>query len=115
MFEYKAVVRSVHDGDSLRCDVDLGFGVWISDMALRLYGVDAPELGSPEGRAARDWLRERLPVGKIVVVRTFKDATEKYGRMLAQVWERGPEYAESALNDQLLGAGHARPYFGGAR
>lgn len=55
-------VLSVHDGDSLRLRRTNG-----EDMAVRLYGVDSPELGQPYGEAARD-LTLRL-VGRSVTVR----------------------------------------------
>lgn len=55
-------VLSVHDGDSLRLRRANG-----EDMAVRLYGVDCPELGQPYGKAARDLTRQL--VGDRVTVR----------------------------------------------
>lgn len=55
-------VLSVHDGDSLR--------VRLTDcksVAVRLYGVDCPELGQPYGDAARELTRRM--VGRRVTVR----------------------------------------------
>lgn len=112
MYEYNAIIRSVHDGDSLRADVDCGFGVWISDMALRLNGLDAPELGKPGGIEARDFLRSLLPIGTQVTIRTHKDQTEKYGRMLAEIWTT-PDLP--TINADLISTGHAVPYNGGKR
>jgi hypothetical protein len=106
LYEYNAVIRSVHDGDSLRVDTDLGFGVWISDMALRLNGIDAPELGKPGGTEARDFLRSLLPVGATVTIRTHKDQTEKYGRMLAEVWT---DPILPSINADMVTTGHAVP------
>lgn len=103
MYEYKAVVRSVYDGDTFRADVDLGFGVWKFSEPFRLVGLQAPELGSVGGREARDWLRVLLPVGAVIKVHTIKDAREKYGRYLADV------FAEDGcwVNQLLIRAGHA--------
>jgi endonuclease YncB( thermonuclease family) len=112
MYEYAAVIRSIYDGDTCRADVDLGFGVWISDMALRLLGIDAPELGKPGGKEARDFLRELMPIGSTVTIRTHKDATEKYGRMLAEIWD---DDTMPSLNAVMVASGHAVPYDGGAR
>lgn len=113
MYDYRAVVRSVHDGDSLRVDIDLGFGIWTSNQALRLYGLDAPELGTAEGSAARDWLRLILPVGTRVAIRTEKDRGDKYGRWLATVRN---ELGENTVNELAIAMGHAKPWDGqGAR
>lgn len=56
---YEIVVT--HDGDSLKVRQPDG-----QVIAVRLYGVDCPELGQPYGDAARD-LTERL-VGQVVDV-----------------------------------------------
>jgi micrococcal nuclease len=111
MYEYRAVVRSVHDGDSIRCDVDLGFGVILRDQPLRVALIDAPELGTDTGRAARDYLRQLLPTGCEVVIRTHKDKREKYGRLLAQITGLHGEDVTTAL----IAAGHGKSYDGGAR
>ncbi len=103
----------IHDADTVRLDVDLGFNVWLHRVPFRLAGIDAPELGTAEGRAARDWLRQVLPVGTDIVAITQKDRGDKYGRYLADLYQH-PDYLNS-VNDQLIDAGHARAYDGGAR
>lgn len=108
-YAYRATILSVHDGDSLTCDVDLGFRIR-QTMPLRLLGLDAPELRTEQGRAARDWLTARLPAGTIVLVRTVRDRREKYGRLLADVTDQA-----GSVNTDLLVAGHATPYSGGRR
>jgi endonuclease YncB( thermonuclease family) len=63
-----AQVTDVHDGDTLKLDVDLGFSthehVWV-----RLLDVRAPELSEPLGQLARgdvqDWLVEHAPDGRV--------------------------------------------------
>lgn len=114
MYEYRAHVRSVYDADTIRADIDLGFGIWTANQPLRLNGIDAPELGTPSGKPARDYLRTLLPEGAEVVLRTFKDATEKFGRILAEVYlidETDPLH----INQHLIDAGFARAYDGGPR
>jgi micrococcal nuclease len=113
MYEYRAVVRSIYDGDTMRCDIDLGFGVWTANQQLRLIGIDAPEMTTPEGKPARDWLRAALPIGTEVVLITHKDQGDKYGRWLAQVF--APDDAVTSVNQKLIDAGHARAYDGGKR
>ncbi len=43
MYEYKAVVTRVVDGDTVDVDIDLGFNVWLKKQRIRLYGLDTPE------------------------------------------------------------------------
>ena len=40
MYEYKAIITYVYDGDTLTADVDLGFKMWAKKIKLRLLGVD---------------------------------------------------------------------------
>jgi endonuclease YncB( thermonuclease family) len=71
-----ARVVEIHDGDTLKLDVDLGFSchawAWV-----RLKSVRAPELSEPDGSAARadvlDWLAEHAP-DSWVTLTTFQTA-----------------------------------------
>jgi len=114
MYEYRAHVRSVYDGDTIRADIDCGFGIWTANQSLRLLGIDAPELGKPGGKEARDYLRGLLPVGTAVTIRTVKDETEKYGRLLATI-VKADDTLTIPVNDAMVLAGHAVPYNGGPR
>lgn len=105
MYEYKAQVTKVVDGDTVHARVDLGCDVRL-DMTIRLYGIDAPELPTVAGIAAKEWLIEKLAfTDGHVTLRTVKDRREKYGRYLG-VLEQGAE----SLNDAMVEAGLARVY-----
>ena len=87
MFEYRATIVRVIDGDTVVADIDLGMNVWRRNEPLRLYGVNAPEVVGADkaaGLAAKDWLVSIFE-GKRVTIRTQKDKTEKYGRWLAVI------------------------------
>ncbi len=104
MYQYKATVMRVVDGDTVDLNVDLGFRVTVTDR-FRLYGIDAPELKYPTydaGKAAALWLTELLPAGTAVTVETYKPATDKYGRWLATLHLDGAN-----VNTALVDAGHA--------
>ena len=108
MYEYKAIVRSIYDADTLRADVDCGFGIWYKNEAFRLYGINAPELRGEtltEARKSRDWLLQQIPIGTEITIRTFKDQKEKYGRYLAIIYLNGRN-----LNEELVANGLAVPY-----
>lgn len=104
--EFPALVVSVHDGDTLRAIVNLGFKISIEET-FRLSGIDTPELPTPAGIAAGDTLRS-LVNGKAVTLRV--DGQEKYGRWLATVF-----VGKRNINSELLASGVAKPYSGGKR
>ena len=107
MYEYKAIIRSVYDADTITADIDLGFGIIYRGQKLRLMGIDAPEMrGSerPEGIISRDALRKRI-LHNEVIIKTHKDKKGKYGRWLATVILDGED-----VNQWLLAEGLAKPY-----
>lgn len=112
MYIYNAKVIRVIDGDSVALNVDLGFRTW-HESPFRLMGIDAPEINAagPEGETSRDYLKTLLPVGSLVTVKTEK-AADKYGRWLGTVWPVG---ILNSINQQMIDAGHAKPYSGGVR
>ncbi len=116
MFQYKAKVMRIVDGDTLWVEVDLGFFLRQS-MYLRLYGLNTPEIRGPEreqGLKAKDFVVTALPVDSTVVIKTYK--TEKYGRFLADLYylpgSTDPEeilLRGTWLNQELLDKGLAKP------
>lgn len=103
MYEYRATLIRVVDGDTIDVDIDLGFGVHMQTR-LRLAYINAPERGTPEGTAATNYVVKRLV--EPFTVRTSKDAKEKYGRYLATVILPDGE----VLNSTMLAKGVAKPY-----
>ena len=89
MFEYNFKLVKVVDGDTIDVDIDLGFGVWLRNQRIRMMGIDTPESGTRDleekkfGLLAKDKLQTLLANGK--VIKTFKDAKGKFGRILADV------------------------------
>lgn len=110
MYEYRvAEVVRVVDGDTIYVDLDLGFGV-TKHAKVRLIGIDTPELrgrGKEKGLAARDfvdsWFELHHPTRELVLCRTSKDRTGKYGRWLADFMAGG-----SSLVEELRAAGHEK-------
>ena len=43
MYEYNCNIVKVVDGDTVDVDIDLGFGMWLRNERIRLYGIDTPE------------------------------------------------------------------------
>ena len=78
MFEYKCKLVKVVDGDTVDVDIDLGFGVWLQNQRIRLYGIDTPESRTSDaeekkyGLAAKQRMQEWLDGGNLKIV-THKD------------------------------------------
>ena len=117
MYEYSAKIIAVIDGDTVKAEIDLGFGITRRDT-LRLKGINAPELHAADpkpGIAAKEYLAKLLSIFPTVTIRTHKDASEKYGRLLAEIWIPGQHGEISSVNSEMVTAGHAKPYDGGKR
>jgi len=104
MYDYQAEVIRVVDGDTVWLRVDCGFDLRL-DMTVRLYGINAPEVRSPEGRASKYWMEQALPVGSTVGLKTYKDKREKYGRYLGTLIK-----GTTNLNESMLAEGMAVRY-----
>ncbi len=103
-YAYEAVVERVIDGDTLWAVIDVGFGTRVREK-LRLRGIDCPELGSPEGEAAKRFVAKLLPPGVRILLVSSK--TDKYTRYLADVFCKNKDGNEQYLNNLLLEAGLA--------
>lgn len=100
-----ALVKRVIDGDTLVCDLDLGWGLWLHDRRVRLAGVNCPEMNTPSGEAARLFVINEM-IGVKWTVAVISHSLDKYGRVLGEVrFDEAGEY----LSVLLLAAGHAVP------
>ena len=118
LYVYRATVGRVVDGDTVDVRLSCGLDVYLDPVRLRLCasdgrGINAPEVRGPErpaGLAATEHLRRLVsdyagPDGELYV-RTFKDKSGKYGRLLADQFlstAAGP----ISLCDMMVDDGHA--------
>lgn len=113
MFEYPCKIKRIYDGDTLTCDIDLGFNIWIYNRSVRLSRIDTPEIRTQnllEKKAAykvRDYIREIL-LDKQVVLRSRE--LDKYGRILGDIIFNGVSISEHLLDHKL-----AKVYLGGKK
>lgn len=122
LYHYKAEILEIKDGDTIKVRMSLGDDVY-KIRKLRFDGLDAPELKTQAGKVALAWVLTKLSVGDVIIIKTKKDKSEKFGRLLCEVHykdknsdenlEKSSEYKN--LNTELLESGHAVPYFGGKR
>ncbi|NBV30863.1 MAG: nuclease [Chitinophagaceae bacterium] len=106
-FMYKAQVIKVIDGDTLDIVIDLGFDT-LKKGRVRLYGVNTPESRTSnveekqKGLAAKEFTDQWLTrANHKVKIETVIDKNEKYGRLLANVWDANG----SCLNVDIVAAG----------
>lgn len=96
-----ATVVEVVDGDTIRLDLDLGWHMTYR-CRCRLVGINAPEMATPEGVAAKTYAQTLLQPGDQV---TFDSSTlDKYGRPLGEI-TFGPDRLH--FGAEMMKAGHA--------
>ena len=113
MYEYKCKILRVVDGDTVDVDIDLGFGVWLKNERVRMMGIDTPESRTRDkeekkfGLLSKEYVKSRYPVGSMAILRTHKDKTGKFGRILGElVWE------DSTINKIMVDEHYAVLYNG---
>jgi len=99
VYSYLATLVRVVDGDTLRLTLDLGFYLRREDQSYRLLRINAPELNTDEGKAAKAALEAYL-AGKSLLVQTQK--ADSFGRFLAEVYANGAN-----VSDWLVSQGYA--------
>lgn len=110
-YEYRCSLVKVTDADTMVVTIDLGFRL-TATMPIRLVGLNAPELKTPEGKAARVWAIDWFAAHPDLVIVTQKDP-EKYGRWLGTI---SPVPDGLSLNAELIDKDLAKPWDGqGAR
>ena len=91
MYEYRAHIIKIVDGDTVDVDIDLGFGIVLSNERVRINGIDTPESRTRDkqekkfGLAAKARLKSLL--GKTCTLKTQinkngEDMKGKFGRIL---------------------------------
>ena len=119
MYEYRARLVKVVDGDTVDIDIDLGFGIWMKDERVRIMGIDTPESRTRDkveklfGKAASARVKELLDediILKTQIARDGEDMKGKYGRILGDFI-----VGDKMLTDILVEEGHAVAYFGGSK
>ena len=108
MYQYRARVNRVIDGDSVVLDIDLGFDTWMNNQHIRIYGIDTPESRTRDldekarGKMATAHVSSLLEPGDIITINTYKDKGGKFGRILGKITNvDGIDVGESLLENHL--------------
>ena len=116
MYEYRAKLVKVVDGDTVDVDIDLGFGVWLQKERVRIMGIDTPESRTSDkvekifGLAAKNRLKQLIE--KDAILKTFaakdgEDMKGKFGRILGDFI-----VGDKTVSEILIEEGHAVKYWG---
>ncbi len=111
LFTYKAAVEKVIDADTLLVSFDFQCPMSVSQK-LRLRGIDCPEIDTEEGKKAKRFVESRLKGCDFIVVKTYKDRTDKFDRYLADVFYESSDVPSAALGTPPKGS---LPAFGRRR
>lgn len=117
LWTYRARCIRVIDGDTLVAEIDCGFGVRY-EATVRIAGIDAPELPTPEGIAAADRLGQIVRYAVTdwpLRLRTRRLArgtgeARSFSRYVAAVYAVQSDAQWCDVAATMITDGHARPY-----
>ena len=111
MYKYKATIDRIVDGDTMDVVIDVGFKI-TTNQRIRLKGINTPETYNvkkdseeyKKGKAAKDFVIQRIEANNNeAIIETNKD-TGKYGRYIGTIRLAD---SETTLNDELVEKGFA--------
>lgn len=97
------VPGSVYDGDTIRVRDKGG-----EELRIRFACIDSPEIDQPLGIEYRDTLRDLLSNKRQLYIR--RTNTDRWGRVVAEVWGDFPEYDLILVQLLQTERGEAYPY-----
>ena len=107
MYEYRAKIRRIVDGDTVDVDIDLGFDMIFSKQRIRLYGIDTPESRTRDkeekfyGKLAAQFLKDQCKKGSCIALRTHLDKKGKYGRILGEIIVDGVNINQLMIEEHM--------------
>jgi micrococcal nuclease len=110
-------VRRVYDGDTIFIDLPHTPEVFGTNLGVRLFGIDAPEMRGSKcavekclARGARDFLQDMIHRASNVELRGAKRG--KYFRLVARVFLTDRDNLVFDASRRLISEGWAIPYLG---
>jgi micrococcal nuclease len=103
-YYYKCTLIKVIDGDTIDVDIDLGFGVTLSNQRLRLYGINTPETRTRDLEEKRRGLIAKERVQELCEdeLEILSHGKGKYGRILATPFNNnGVNICQQLLDEDL--------------
>jgi len=94
MYIYKAGLIRVVSGDTIRCNIDLGFSVILQNIKVKLLNINSPS--GIEGEKAKNYLIDIMPKRFSVKTRIME------GTIIAEVMVGGENINDKLLKSQLV-------------
>lgn len=111
MYEYKAIITNIVDGDTFDMDIDLGFHIHIHER-VRLLDIDTPEKFGKEkklGLIVKQYAENNF-LNKEVVIQSEKADiaadTDSFGRWLVRVIVDGEKDIRDIYNSLCINKKH---------
>lgn len=105
IYHYNAVCINIIDGDTIDCNVDLGFNIKYT-ARFRLLGINTPEIYGPKVKIENKEISlmvkkylESLILNTPIIIQTIKDKQDKYGRYLINIYLKDEK--NTNVNDLL--------------
>ena len=105
MYTYFCKVERVIDGDTVVATIDLGLHIKVT-RTVRFSGIDAYEMNTLEGKAAKEYLVQLFVSSLPIVIQTQLDRDDKYGRLLGTFYVG--TIAGMNINQEMIKAGFAK-------
>jgi micrococcal nuclease len=96
MYQYKAKLNRVIDGETVNLTIDLGFRLTYT-ANCRLSGINAPEINTEQGKVSKVALIQMIE-SEFTIESTGLD---KYGRPVVKIGN---------INDKMVEGGYAKKY-----
>jgi len=111
MYQYKAIVDRVVDGDTVDLIIDVGFKI-TTHQRIRLAKINTPETYNvkkdseeyKKGRVSKEYVLKRLADNNNEVIIETDKLTGKYGRYIGTILL---DDSETSLNKELVDEGLA--------
>ena len=120
LYFYKLLNVCVVDGDTIKADIDLGFGVVLKKRTIRLVGINAPETtktikGIPniklsEGIKSKEFVNSIFEKADLILFKSL-EKEDSFGRCLGIIYFRSKgENTIINLNELLITQGYSEKY-----
>jgi micrococcal nuclease len=106
MYEYSCGITRIVDGDTVDCEIDLGFDITYKSR-VRLYGIDTPESRTRDldekarGKLAAKFLSDAILHADKLVIQTKLDKKGKFGRVLGVIVADDVDLNQAMIDNHL--------------